>query len=318
MRKSPTCQFKAPATTSLDECVRQALIHQFPQRSEAISRSKVRRLIMAGQVSVLGQAMRLPAFVVSKGMAVSIHLDETRFFAQRDPGDQHFSMDATHIVYDDGDILAVNKPAGLPCDSTMLASRDHLLAAVRRYREGRDEGGEIFLQHRLDRDTSGLVLFGLKAELNAALHQCFAQRQARKTYWAIVTGQPPTCSNFDVHNRLDRISAKSSAARYGAVTEGGQEAHTSFRLLQQGRRACLVEACPHTGRSHQIRVHLAGLGLPILGDTLYGGNSTLGSMAVQRSMLHALVLELPHPRTAAALRLEAPLPPDFQACLELL
>ena len=111
---------------------------------------------------------------------------------------------------------------------------------------------------------------------------------------------------------------KSAQAKWGAVGPEGSPAHTDFEILERYAQAVRVLARPLTGRTHQIRVHLSGLGLPILGDALYGGPSTVSGQAIPRVMLHARALSFPHPRTGAPLTINAPLPQDFLACVESL
>jgi 23S rRNA pseudouridine1911/1915/1917 synthase len=288
---------------------------------EAPSKSKVRRLVMAGAVAINGRPLRHASLRLASGMDISIRLDRELFLAEMDPGDIVFEMAPRDIVFEDEWIIAVNKPAGLPTEPTIVANRDHLQAAVVRFLAKRNGGGDppLYIHHRLDRDTSGVIVFSKRKEANAGLHAIFERHLAQKTYLAIC--RRPAClpsAEFRVENRLGRISPKSQAAKWGAVSQGGAPAQTDFSLRRTGASGLLVEARPITGRTHQIRVHLAGLGLPLWGDPLYGGPGRIAGQPVGRVMLHALKLELPHPVDGRPLAIEAPLPADFRACLELM
>ncbi len=193
------------------------------------------------------------------------------------------------ILFHDDDLLVVNKPAGLPFHST----DDSLVGRLR-------EWGYLGTHQRLDQGTSGVVLFSRSREANPALARQFEGREVVKVYHALTVRKRLEHTTFSVSNELERAGARTVARR------GGQAAHTDFRLLRRLSQALLVEARPRTGRRHQIRVHLAGVGLPLLGDPLYGGP------AGPRAMLHAVRLELVHPRTGEPLAFEAAYPPDFE------
>jgi 23S rRNA pseudouridine1911/1915/1917 synthase len=165
----------------------------------------------------------------------------------------------------------------------------------------------VAIHHRLDRDTTGLVLFAKDRSVNRALADAFAGRRVLKQYLALCRGRPPAPA-WEVRNHLGRMSPPGRAARYGPRSSGGDPAHSEFRVVRRGpEETVLVEARPHTGRSHQLRVHLAGSGLPIVGDVLYGGEPA------GRVLLHAWRLSLPHPVTGTELTLQCPPPADFEA-----
>lgn len=323
-----------PRAVKLDEL----LYAELPTRLQAIlgdsevSRSKIRRLIIAGAVAVNGRQARTPSTSVSSGSSVSIAIDTERFTFEKQPDDIAFEMSPERILFEDGDIIVVDKPAGIPTEATIVASRDHLHAALKRYlwrRDGTRNEPYVGLHHRLDRETSGAILFTKNREINAAVFALFEGHEARKEYEAL-SALPPNESaraegerfsvgtQFSVDNRLGRISAKSAQAKWGAVGLEGSPAHTDFEILERYARAVRVLAQPLTGRTHQIRVHLSNVGLPLLGDPLYGGPSTVSGTAIPRVMLHARALSFPHPRTGTPLTVKAPLPADFLACIESL
>jgi len=286
-----------------------------------MSKSKLRRLVVAGAVSVNGRQTRNMAQNLAAGTKIAVRFDTEKFAFEKQPDDIAFELTAERILFEDELVIVVDKPAGFPTEATMVASRDHLHAAVARYLARRDgvESPYVGLHHRLDRETSGVILFTKDRAANPAVHNMFLEHKAQKTYQALAVRpakMPKTV--FTVENDLGRITAKSAAGKWGAVKMGGDRAVTGFRILETGKRALLVEAVPLTGRTHQIRVHLAGEGLPILGDTLYGGPSVSGSLRFPRVMLHARTLAFPHPADGRIVSASAPLPADFLEVLAAL
>ena len=213
------------------------------------------------------------------------------------------------LLYCDEALLALAKPPGLPVHATPDAGRDHLLAAVGRLlvRRGLAANG-LGLPHRLDVGTSGLIVLGRQPEVTAQLSALFAARRVQKTYLAL-TGrvEPLPESRLEVRNHL-AANKDRKGVPVVPVRAGGDAAWTTLAVVRQGPRAVLWQATLHTGRRHQIRAHLAGLGMPIVGDLDYDT-----PIAASRPMLHAARLELRHPVTQVLLRLESPLPADFQA-----
>lgn len=213
------------------------------------------------------------------------------------------------VIHDAADIIALDKPSGLAVQggSGVTLDVDRLLAGLAA--SGKDPPR---LVHRLDRETSGLLLAARTRSRAAELSAAFAGRAARKLYLAVVAGPADRLVPL-VSQPLRRMTQNgldlSVPARPG--TDGALDAETGLALLAEGASgACLVEARPHTGRMHQIRAHLAGLGLPILGDTKYGGTLMTPGGPVPRLMLHALSLEIDLP--AGPLHLTAPVPEAFQ------
>jgi tRNA pseudouridine32 synthase / 23S rRNA pseudouridine746 synthase len=220
-------------------------------------------------------------------------------------------MDLPPILYEDESLLAINKPAGL------LSIRDgynpdlphaaSLLAP--RY-------GRLWIVHRLDRQTSGVLLLARSAEAHRALNRQFEQRQTHKLYHALVSPCPAwagqTC---ELPLQVDADRRHRTLAR-----PGGKPARTDFRLLEPFPAAALLEAAPHTGYTHQIRAHLLALGFPLLGDALYRppSASTASLSPIARPALHAFQLEIIHLQSGAPLRLQAPYPPDFTNAIQSL
>lgn len=284
-----------------------------------VSRSKIRRLILSGVISSGKRTLRSPAWKLHTHDTLTIHFDPGLFFQERDPGDITFELDTASVLYEDDYLIIVNKPAGFPSEATMVTARDHLHAAVKRYLHlstGTQNTPYAGLMHRLDRDTSGAMIFTKKREVNAAIHDLFLTRNIHKTYEALCfcPGKDPPPS-FSIENRLDRISMKSTQGKWGTVTKGGEEAITRFTLSTRYSQVIHMIAEPLTGRTHQIRVHLSEYGYPILGDSVYGGQQALfigrTTLPVPRLMLHARSIAFSHPVSGIAMKIEAPLPLEF-------
>ena len=233
-----------------------------------------------------------------------------------------FSWRVEQVLYEDEWLLVVDKPAGLPTQPTLDASRPSVVSTLKEFLQQRDGGTPYLgLHHRLDRDTSGVLLFTKDQQANAGTAALFSGKTMRKTYQALAVTGAGCPESWVLENYLGEIGRVGKAVKYGAVRSGGNPAQTTFRVLERMPRALLIEARPHTGRTHQIRVHLAEGGHPILGDAFYGGPIQLPAgpggkfVPVPRVMLHAAALEFPHPVTKAALHIHSPLPADFEACL---
>ncbi len=233
------------------------------------------------------------------------------------------------VVYEDEQLLVVNKPAGLPSLPDGYEPEAPDLTAVLR-----NAYGDLGVVHRLDRETSGVIALARNEQAHQALNDQFEARRVTKVYHALVTGSPvwdersisaPLVVDADRHHRtiIDQ--------------EAGKPSETAFQVLERfgrgTRRYTLVEARPLTGRTHQIRVHLAALGVPVAVDALYGSATPIrlsefkrdyrGDVEEERPLLgrlglHALKLTLQHPVTGEAMTFEAPYAKDFSATLNQL
>lgn len=208
-----------------------------------------------------------------------------------------------NILFANDELVAVAKPSGIPSDTTPDPHRDTLIAAVRRAFPSSEGPWAV---HRLDSDTSGVVVFARTRRANAALAEAFASREVRKVYLAVVAPHMQAGTRVEVVNHLRRPRSGPVVV----VRSGGDRAETTFEVLCTSTSASLVAAYPRTGRMHQIRVHVAGLGHPIVGDALYGS-----ATPAARTMLHAWQLTLPAWADHAAIELRCPPPPDFVAAL---
>ncbi len=256
---------------------------------------RVRRLVDFGSVYVDGRVERNPSRTLQPGQKVALtvpYYGTSRFY----------SIEPSRIVYRDPWILGYDKEPGIPCQPTPHDAHNNLFAALREHLR-RGEGGAPYLalHHRLDRETSGVMLLSLSEEANRALAAAFRERRVEKRYLALVCAEP--AEDFWTDERpITRSEGRYRCARSG---EKGKEAATEFRVLERREGLTLLEARPRTGRTHQIRVHLADRALPVLGDRRYGGRPHA------RLMLHAWRLSLSHPVTGEPLTLEAPPPAGF-------
>ena len=209
------------------------------------------------------------------------------------------------IVHDDGDIIAVDKPAGVPSQAADPERPDDVVTRLKAHLGGAYLG----VHQRLDRDTSGLLVFARRKEANASLAAQFEGRSVKKQYLAAVTGWPKGRQDAALRDVLlpDKDGTMRVAHGRAAGAAGGKLAVTRVKVVARRAERALLRLELETGRTHQARVQLAHAGAPIAGDGLYGGAPT------PRLMLHASALELVHPRTGAPLRLAVPTPPDFEA-----
>lgn len=275
------------------------LDHYLAQSLSGSSRKAIKRALDGGQVFVDGRTVARAGMLLVGGERIELSVDGVA----PPPAVQPLS-----VVCHDDSLLAINKPAGLPAHPT-VGNRPNALDLVSDFVAARGGGLRPILLHRLDADTTGLLLFALTPAANLALSRQFSEHQIEKTYLALVSGSPPP--RFAVSNYLKA----GVRGRTVAVSSGGLASQTDFCTLACRNGFALVEARPRTGRTHQIRAHLAGEGYPLLGDRLYGGMSLLclpsGRIELPRHLLHARALILSHPQTGRRQRLTAPLPEDF-------
>jgi len=212
------------------------------------------------------------------------------------------------ILHEDEAFLAIDKPSGIAVHGGSGIAH----GVIESLRAMRPEARFLELVHRLDRETSGVLLVAKKRSALTALHELLRTRDMDKRYLVAVRGR--------FRNEMQRVRAAlakrttASGERHVSVAEDGQEAETVFRRLGRGAEVSLLEAELLTGRTHQIRVHLAHLKHPVLGDDKYGDfelNKRLRKQGLKRMFLHAAALSFAHPVSGEKLRLEAPLPADL-------
>jgi 23S rRNA pseudouridine1911/1915/1917 synthase len=274
-----------------------------------VPRARVRALVAAGGVRVDGAVLRAAGRPLRAGQRVqaAVRTDLLRPRAERT--DRPFRLTDRAVLYRDGALVAVDKPAGLPTHATADRARPSLVAHLEGYLRRLGQGAYVGVHQRLDRDTSGVVLFATDERANAGLARAFEGRRVEKTYLALVV-RP----RLVPRGRLVVRAALGSPGPGRRATLGGagaKPAETEVAVREVLAEALLVEARPRTGRRHQVRAHLAHAGMPILGDPLYGH----ASGRAPRLMLHARRLVLPHPLTGAPLEIESPVPEDFAGLL---
>lgn len=214
------------------------------------------------------------------------------------------------VLFEDDYFLAAEKPAGLPSQATVDKRRPDFFNLLKKQLQAQ-YGADFYLglHHRLDRDTSGTMIFTKNKSANENLALLFKHHLIQKTYlcW---TGYKQTPDQWEVTDHLTEIrDPLTKKMKMHSVRSGGKKAHTLFRRLKSLPQGLLIEAQPLTGRMHQIRVHLSEAGLGIYGDDIYP--STMKPTA-SRLMLHAFKLNFIHPWTQAKIQIECPPPTDFQ------
>ncbi len=208
-----------------------------------------------------------------------------------------------HILHTDENILVINKPAGLPVlPDGWEKDAPYLVKSLE------EQFGRIFIIHRLDKITSGVMVFARDAETHRTLNLQFENHQAEKTYHAIMQGNPKWNEKITKYPLRANVGHKH---RTMIDDKNGKHSETRFKILKRYQEAALIEARPMTGRTHQIRVHAYALGHPLLGDLLYGADKT---DLIARPALHAqaLVIEINGER----FNFKAAYPDDFRAALE--
>ena len=273
-----------------------------------LSRATTQRLIKDGRVTVNGQPSK-PSYHALAGDEIVVHVP-TELPDQVLPED--IPLD---IIYEDAYMLVVNKPAGMVVHPGAGHTSGTLVNAVlARYPQNANIGGadRAGIVHRLDKDTSGLLLVAKDEDTHAALQRQFKHRRVTKTYLALVEDHvQPKEGVIDAPIGRDKRQRKKMA-----VVRSGREARTTYRVAEYLGDHTLLEVRPHTGRTHQVRVHLSWMGYPIVGDTVYGQRRQ--PLLKSRHFLHAARLELTHPAIGKEVEFEAPLPLELAAVLDRL
>ncbi len=275
------------------------------------SRSHAQTLLKEGRVQLSphpGKAQ--PSYRLHAGDTVTIHPGA----AMPEAGAPVGEAIPLEIIYEDKALLAINKQPGLVVHpavghrtGTLVNALIHHLGDHLSQRGGEERGGIV---HRLDKDTSGLMLIAKTDEVHEKLALAFAERQVHKMYRALCWGTFRKASG-ECRGAIGRHPVHRKKMSVSKNPERGRAAWTEYRVLLQGKWGAEVECLLHTGRTHQIRVHLAHLGHPIWGDTLYGQQHALEDFHPARQMLHAARIQIAHPLTGKMLKLEAPLPGDY-------
>ncbi|HEY8485046.1 MAG TPA: RluA family pseudouridine synthase [Longimicrobiales bacterium] len=300
---------EAPAEARLDAY----LARRLPE----LSRSRVAQLLESGRVRVNGRVPR-KSERPTPGMVIEVELPPAEA-----PGVRAEPI-PLEIVYEDGDLVVVNKPAGLVVHPAPGHATGTLVNALLYHiRDLSGIGGVLRpgILHRLDKDTSGLLVVAKNDEAHRRLAAALKRREVKRVYLAAAWGHLPQ-DELTVEAPIGRSPTHRQRM---AVVAGGRPAVTHLRRLERWVAADLVRAELETGRTHQIRVHLAHIGHPVVGDSTYGAGAERGmsgpvrrwaeefARRVPRQFLHAAELSFRHPRTGEVLRFESPLPPDLAA-----
>jgi 23S rRNA pseudouridine955/2504/2580 synthase len=294
-----------------DEADGQRIDNYLLKLAKGVPKSHIYRILRSGEVRVNkgrigaeyrlqgGDTVRVPPIRVSAA-AVTRPAAPARDFA---------------VVFEDEALIVVDKPAGVAVHGGSGVS----FGVIEQLRRARPAARFLELAHRLDRETSGLLIIAKKRAALTRLHDMFREGGINKRYFALVKGR---WLNALQHVRLPLHKyLTAEGERRVSVAEDGKEAHSIVRLLARWENFSLVEVELKTGRTHQIRVHLSHLGFPLAGDDKYGDfalNKSLPKAGLKRMFLHAAKLSLGHPLTGAPLALQAPLAPDLQDFLNRL
>jgi 23S rRNA pseudouridine1911/1915/1917 synthase len=269
------------------------------------SRSHLQGLVERGCVRIDGLTARAASRRLRAGQTVEVDLqptDESRAFTPEPI--------ALPIVFEDEHLLVIDKPAGLVVHPAPGNWRGTLLNGVLAHHAGAAALPRAGIVHRLDKDTSGLMVVAKTLPAMTALTRAIAAREVRREYLALAHGQVPREPSFSIDAPIGRDPV--SRVRM-AVVPRGRPARTDVRCLAVADGVSALECRLHTGRTHQIRVHLASRGHPLVADALYGGQPALG---LERQALHAARLAFAHPATGRALAFDAPLPDDLRRAWE--
>ncbi len=256
------------------------------------SARSLKRLIEHNQCQINGRTQRFASTLLGRGDHISLHIEETAFASPH-------QVETRRILYEDDVLLVYDKPAGINSDEKGI------LQLLKSY------SPSLQLVHRLDRDTTGVLILAKQSAIFEKLVSQFKQLQIRKRYQAIVDGVVDQPKGI-IENYLGKKQAYAGQTIWGAVAASrGSYACTEWQRLKKGANASLLACMPKTGRTHQIRVHMAEMGHPILGDFQYGKEFEC-PYRPSRYLLHAEAIQFHHPLTEKLLDLTAPLPDDFK------
>jgi 23S rRNA pseudouridine1911/1915/1917 synthase len=273
-----------------------------------LSRSRIQALIKAGHVTVRSQPVKPHAKVLA-GMVATVEIPPPV------PASVQGEDIPLDILHEDADVIVVNKPPGLVVHPAAGHAAGTLVNALLYHcHDLAGVGGETRpgIVHRLDRDTSGVMVVAKSDQALNSLTTQFSHGKVLKEYLALVRGLPaPTVGTVETLIGRSRHDRK----KMSATPAAGRAAVTHYRLMEAFPGVSLLRVRIETGRTHQIRVHMAHIGHPVIGDPQYGGRRTAAAVWADRQMLHAERLVFTHPRSGATMEFRAPLPPDMTQLL---
>ncbi|MCX7172783.1 MAG: RluA family pseudouridine synthase [Proteobacteria bacterium] len=296
-----------------EEALGQRIDNFLLRTCKGVPKSHVYRILRSGEVRV-NKGRIGPDYRLQIGDAIRI--PPIRVAATQNPGIQaRIPAREFDIAYEDEAVLVIDKPAGTAVHGGSGVS----FGVIEQLRRQRPDARMLELAHRLDRETSGLLIVAKKRAVLTGLHDAFRNGDIKKRYLALVKGR---WTNVLQHVRFSLLKYLTvEGERRVSVSPEGKEAHSIVRLLARWENFSLVEVELMTGRTHQIRVHLAHLGFPIAGDDKYGDfslNKDLQKIGLKRMFLHAAKLNFDHPLSGQTISLEAPLPDDLRGFLDRL
>lgn len=267
------------------------------------SRTKVRKIIDLGGVHIDNKRVRKCSFPLKKNQQITLFTDEGPLL--------FFRLQDKHILFQDQYLIVINKPAGVETQPTPARYKGTLYEALLFYLKNQGiHTPKIGIHQRLDRETSGLLSFSLHPAAHKNIAKQLQNRTLQKEYLALVSGKPAPSSGT-IHSQLAR---KRGSNQMTSVDNRGKEAITHYQTLESfshGNESCsLLSVRLETGRSHQIRVHFAEQGHPLIGDKLYGGTTLYHNKRYHRQCLHSYRLALQHPKSGEKLFFEAAPPQE--------
>lgn len=285
-------------------------VDAFLRRKTELSRSRVSELILSGALSINGKEQLKPSYKVESGQCISLAVPDTQAV---DIVPQNIPID---ILYQDRDIVVINKPCGMVVHPA-AGNEDGTLVNALMYhiRDLSGIGGEMRpgIVHRLDKDTSGLILVAKNDKAHTVMSEQFKSRTMEKHYRAVAFGSFSQDTDL-----IDAPIARHPVDRKKmAVVPDGKPSQTEWRVIERLKGATYLDVHLLTGRTHQIRVHMQSVGHPLLGDKIYAPHIKT-SVHVPRLMLHAYSLAFTHPVTGEHMELTAPIPEQFSTVLNKL
>lgn len=281
------------------------LVERFPD----FSRTRLQAIIRDGLVSINGSPEIKGGTKIEKGFEISITFP---IIKEINLVPEEISLD---IIFENSDLMVVNKPAGMvvhPATGHLTGTLVH--AALYHAPDLEDVSGEHRpgVVHRLDKDTSGIILIAKNEKTQRFLQDQFRKRSVHKTYYALTDGHPPTPTGR-VEAPIGRDPSHRKKMAIVPIVHG-KEAVTEYKVLEKFQHHALIAAYPQTGRTHQVRLHMAFLGCPLVGDRIYGHRKQL--LEANRQMLHAYQLEIIIPGETTPRVFEAPIPEDMKQLLQ--
>ena len=260
-------------------------LQTFLQKKLELSGKMIKKIIDAGSCRVNGSIQSISSYNLKGGDQLSVELKQIS-------SKKSLSM---KILYEDPDLYLCNKPSGLV---TQIDDFQPLF------------NQKIFLVHRLDKETSGIIVIAKNQKMQKMMEQLFRKREVVKTYVALVKGSVKKTEGV-IENRLIKKKASLGQSIYGSTSSSeGDLAVTYWKCIKKGKNGSLLQCVPKTGRTHQIRVHLSEMGHPILGDIQYGPHVAF-PLGVNRVLLHSYKITFIHPITKKKVSVTAPIPKDF-------